>query len=329
MSGNGVRTHVRKTQVYRPKTKTSMNDPIDCIIVGGGPAGLTAALYLARFRRSTIVIDDGHSRASLIPIVRNLAGFENGINGNELLAKMRRQIECYGVPVIEGRVTAISEADGRFLVEYGSNSDSSSRSLIAHRALLACGIRDKLPPVDEAVRLTQRGLLRFCAICDGFEAQGKRIAMLGPASRALSHAVFFRTFCQQVAVIASDLDALTQDERALAAEHAIDLIATGALDLPNSTEAPLNVACENGHLHAFDAIYPVLGCLTQNDLLSGLDVERDSDGMIVTDKHQRTSSDGLYAAGDAVNSLNQICVAVGEAAIASMAIHRSLPANPL
>jgi thioredoxin reductase (NADPH) len=307
-----------------------MNDPIvDCIIVGGGPAGLTAALYLAHFRRSTIVIDDGHSRASLIPIVRNLAGFEGGINGNELLVKMRRQIECYDVPVVEGRVTTIREMDGRFLVQYGSNSDSSSRSLFARRALLACGIRDRLPPIDEAVRLTQRGLLRFCAICDGFEAQGKRIAMLGPASRALSHALFFRTFCQHVAVIASDLDALTQQERALAAEQAIDLIANGTLELPNNTEAPLRVASLNGHRHAFDAIYPVLGCLAQTDLLSEFDVQRDSDGMIVTDKDQRTSVDGLYAAGDAVNSLNQICVAVGEAAIASMAIHRSLPANPL
>ncbi|WP_250484011.1 NAD(P)/FAD-dependent oxidoreductase [Caballeronia sp. GaOx3] len=307
-----------------------MNDPIvDCIIVGGGPAGLTAALYLARFRRSMIVIDDRQSRASLIPIVRNLAGFESGINGNELLAKMRRQIECYDVPVVEGRVTTIRETDGRFFVQYCSNIGSSFRSLVAHRALLACGIRDKLPPIDEAVGLTQRGLLRFCAICDGFEARGKRVAMLGPASRALSHALFFRTFCQQVAVIASDIDVLTQQERALAAQNSIDLIPTGALELPNDTEARVSVACQNGRRHVFDAVYPVLGCFPQAELLSGFEVQRDSDGMIVTDKHQRTSVNGLYAAGDAVNSLNQICVAVGEAATASMAIHRSLPANPL
>ncbi|WP_159833901.1 NAD(P)/FAD-dependent oxidoreductase [Burkholderia sp. 8Y] len=306
-----------------------MKDPIvDCIVVGGGPAGLTAALYLARFRRSTIVIDDGQSRASLIPVVRNLAGFESGINGNELVAKMRRQIKCYDVPVVEGRVTTIRETDGSFLVRYSSKG-SASRSLVAHRALLACGICDKLPPIDEAVRLTQRGLLRFCAICDGFEAQGKRIAMLGPASRALSHALFFRTFCQQVAVIAADIDVLTQQERVLAAENSIDLIPTGALELLNSTEARLSVACLNGRRHVFDAVYPVLGCFPQADLLSGFDLQRDSDGMIVTDKHQRTSVNGLYAAGDAVNSLNQICVAVGEAAIAAMAIHRSLPANPL
>lgn len=168
---------------------------VDCVVVGGGPAGLTAALYLARFRRSTMVIDAGQSRASMIPIVRNLAGFEGGISGEELLGKMRRQIACYEVSVAEGRVNGISETDGRFIVRYSSKPDSCERSVIAHRALVACGIRDRLPPIDEAVRLTQRGLLRFCAICDGFEAQGKRIAMLGPASRALSHALFFRTFC--------------------------------------------------------------------------------------------------------------------------------------
>jgi len=275
------------------------------------------------------VIDAGQSRASVIPVVLNLAGFESGISGNELIDKMRRQIACYQVPLIAGRVLAIRETAGAFVVEYRSSGDSSTRRVTAHRVLLACGIRDRLPPIKEADRLTQKGLLRFCAICDGLEAQGKRIAMLGPASRALSHAVFFRTFCQDVAVIAPDLSVLTQEECVLANEHSIDLIPIGGLEAPDRADGHLSVVSEDERRHVFDAVYPVLGCVPQAELLSGFDVERDSEGMIVTDKQQRTSLTGLFAAGDAVNSLNQICVAIGEAAIAATAIHRSLPANPL
>jgi thioredoxin reductase (NADPH) len=310
--------------------KGSMMDRVlDCVVVGGGPAGLTAALYLARCRRSTLVIDAGQSRASLIPIVRNLAGFESGISGKEFIAKMRRQVDCYKVPVIAGRVVAIGGVPGRFVLEYTSNGEADGRRVLAHRVLLACGIRDRLPPIVRATLLTQRGLLRLCAICDGFEAQGKRTAMLGPASRALSHALFFRTFSRQVAVVAPDLSALTQEEHALAAEYSVDLVPLSALEVPADDQGLWSVVCPDGRRQMFDVVYPVLGSFPESELLSGLDVERDEDGMIVADKHQRTSIAGLFAAGDAANSLNQICVAVGEAAIAATAIHRSLPGNPL
>ncbi|WP_250497505.1 NAD(P)/FAD-dependent oxidoreductase [Caballeronia sp. ATUFL_F1_KS39] len=306
-----------------------MDQAFDCVVIGGGPAGLTAALYLARFRRSTLVIDAGQSRASRIPIVRNLAGFEGGISGKELIVKMRRQVDCYPVPIIAGRVVAIRQVSAGFVVDYRSSGDADRQSALAHRVLLAFGIRDRLPPIVGAERLTEKGLLRLCAICDGFEAQGKRAAMLGSASRALSHALFFRTFCRQVAVVAPDLSALTQEQRASAVENAIELVPLGALEASANADGRLSVVCPDGRLQRFDIVYPVLGSREETELLSGLNVERDEDGMIVADKRQRTSVAGIFAAGDAVNSLNQICVAVGEAAIAATAIHCSLPGNPL
>lgn len=303
---------------------------IDCAIVGGGPAGLTAALYLARFRRSVIVIDAGESRARWIPVVRNLAGFEDGVAGHALIDKMRRQVAAYDVPVCRAQVSAARVVDGQFeLTHRRTDADEAPQTLRAARLLIASGIRDHQPPLDDAATLTQRGLLRLCPICDGYEAHDKRVAMIGPAATALSHALYFRTFAREVAVVASDLDTLSDEQRRAAHARAVRLIALGQSATPDATPDQLTITSVDGRAHAFDALYPVMGCSTQSSWFDALRIARDDNGLIVADKHQRTSVAGLYAAGDVVNTLNQICVACGEAAVAASSIHASLPPNPL
>jgi thioredoxin reductase (NADPH) len=180
--------------------------------------------------------------------------------------------------------------------------------------------------VPNADELTRSGLFRLCPICDGYETEGKRIAMLGPAKCALSHAIFMRTFSRDVSVVASDLDALSDAEVDSAAASGVGLIALSRLDAPRGADQAVLIIGASGAIHRFDSVYPVMGCDPRTDVL-GLDVERDEDGMVRTDKHQRTSIERLYAAGDIVNTLNQISVAAGEAAIAATAIHKSLPHN--
>ncbi|HEY2019629.1 NAD(P)/FAD-dependent oxidoreductase [Paraburkholderia sp.] len=311
-----------------------MSDPssgiVDCAIVGGGPAGLTAALYLARFRRSVVVIDAGESRAGLIPMVRNLCGFESGIAGHVLIDKVRRQVMSYDVPFYRALVTAARVRGDAFEVSYQpTESTQTPLTLRARRVLAACGIRDRLPPLADAAALTQRGLLRLCPICDGYEAHDKCVAIFGPAKRALSHALFFRTFARQVAVVASDMDSLGDDERRAANERSVHLVTLGSIATPGDTEDKWQIKNVDGDRYTFDAVYPVMGCTPQAAWFDNLSIAQDATGMIVTDKHQRTSVDGLYAAGDLVNSLNQISVAAGEGAVAASSIHSSLPPNPL
>jgi thioredoxin reductase (NADPH) len=196
----------------------------------------------------------------------------------------------------------------------------------AKRVLLASGIRDGLPAVADACELTRRGLFRLCPICDGYETDGQRIAMLGPASCTLAHAVFMRTFTRDVSVVASDLKTLSADEVSLAAASGITLIELSTLEAPERANSGVQILSTDGTAHIFDSVYPVMGCHPETEVL-GLEVERDDDGMVITDKHQRTSVEHLYAAGDIVNTINQISVASGEAAIAATAIHKSLPHN--
>jgi thioredoxin reductase (NADPH) len=134
-----------------------MSEPCyDCLVIGGGPAGLTAAIYLARYHLSLKVVDAGKSRASLIPCSHNHAGFPDGVSGQELIERMTEQAQKYGASIVTGRVTRIDRIEGGFRAEWGEGS------VIAHTVLLATGITNRRPQMDEELHdeALARGLIR-------------------------------------------------------------------------------------------------------------------------------------------------------------------------
>src|SRR4051794_13197289 len=116
---------------------------LDCLIVGGGPAGLTAAIYLARYRRNVVVFDSGESRAALIPESHNYPGFAGGISGSKLLATLAEQAEAHGVRIVHARVTSLARMENDFLAVYEEGE------VAARFALLAAGIVDVSPKLAE------------------------------------------------------------------------------------------------------------------------------------------------------------------------------------
>ncbi len=140
-----------------------MSDPYDCLIVGGGPAGLTAAIYLARYRRRVLVVDSGQSRAAWIPKTHNYPGFEDGISGKALLSKLREQAEEYGAEFQNAEVTSLkNEGDGFAAIAEG-------KTIRAKRVIMATGIVDETPELPGLHEAVYEGALRFCPICDGYE----------------------------------------------------------------------------------------------------------------------------------------------------------------
>ena len=298
----------------------------DCLVVGAGPAGLVAATYLARFRRDIAVVDAGHSRAALIPTSHNAPGFPFGVSGPRLLERMREQAETFGVVVERGRVDRLVRDGDAFRAE-----DAGGRAWHARTVILATGIVDRLPPMeggdDACGSAIDAGVLRLCAVCDGYEARGERIAVLAPADEAIRHGVFLRTFSAQVDAIRSDPGEPGDQARARAD-------ATGVALLP----APTRLSCDaracrvefgDGSVRTYDTLYPALGSDNQSQLALSLGARVDAEGALHTDAHQQTSVERLYAIGDVVSALNQIAVAVGHAAIAATAIHNRLPRNAL
>src|SRR5690348_14643311 len=180
-----------------------MDEPIlDCLIVGGGPAGLTGAIYLARFHLDIMVVDGGKSRAAWIPCTRNLSGFPDGIKGAELLQRMRDQACKYGAKIETEFVTKLEHdaKRGLFTATWGSGCAS------ARTVLLATGVTNRRPPMDETLHdeALSRGLVRYCPICDGYEVTDKRVGVIGSDSHGVAEALFIRSYTADVTLIAPD-----------------------------------------------------------------------------------------------------------------------------
>jgi thioredoxin reductase (NADPH) len=297
--------------------------PADCLIIGGGAAGLTAAIYLARFHFSVVLVDGGNSRAAMIPRTRNQPSFPDGISGAELLERMRAHAARYDVVPVPGRVTSLASAPHGFAAVATGGAVLQARTV-----LLATGITDRRPAMsddlhDRAVAATR---LRYCPVCDGYEVTDRRIAVIGTGGRGLREAEFLRSYTAQVALVAPDgPHDLTRSER----EH-LDAIGVALLDGPARdfalTDAGLAFSTAAGR-QVFESAYPALGSRIHSDLAAALGAECAEGGCIKVDAHQRTTVPGLYAAGDVVVGLDQLSAAFGHASIAATAIRNDLTAR--
>ncbi len=300
-----------------------MTDDLDCLVIGGGPAGLTAAIYLGRFRRRVHVIDKGWSRAEWITKSHNLPGFPDGIAGPVLLQHMRAQAHLYGASIDVGTVDRLERDNdaGLFTVTVGTSV------LTARTVLLATGVIENKPPVRHLADAVKSGLIRTCPICDGFESKGKRLAVLGNGEHAAAEALYLRTYSDQIflLLLATETQALPDKTRLALEAAGIKLrhVAIGSVALETNGVTALSV--EDGQVHRFDVVYSAFGTTSQTQLLTALGARVDAAQRLFVDEHQATSVAGLFAAGDVVRGLNQISVAEGEAAIAATTIHNRLP----
>ncbi|MFL6773678.1 MAG: NAD(P)/FAD-dependent oxidoreductase [Sphingomicrobium sp.] len=300
-----------------------MDDPIlDCLIIGGGPAGLTAAIYLARFHLDILVIDGGKSRAALIPCTRNHAGFPDGINGEELLQRMRDQACKYGAKIESEFVTKLERDSGSFTATWGSGEAR------ARAVLLATGVANRRPPMDEDLHdeALARGLIRYCPICDGYEVTDKRVGVIGSDSHGVAEALFMRSYTADVTLIAPDKAlSLGAQDHARLKEAGIECV-DGPAQAVAAADKCIVVDTAEGH-YAFDSVYPALGSDTHTQLGEMLGAKLAADGCFLCDSHQRTSVPGLYAAGDVVHGLDQIGHAMGEGGVAATTIRNDLCAE--
>ena len=290
----------------------------DCLVVGGGPAGLTAAIYLTRYHLSLKVVDAGKSRASWIPWTHNHAGYPGGISGEELLARMREQAQMYGASIARGRVTRIDRIDGGFQAEWGQGC------VTARKLLLATGVTNRRPPMDEDLHdeALSKGLIRYCPVCDGYEVTDKKVGVIGSGSHGVAEAVFLRGFTEDITLIAPhDAHDLSAEDQAKLEEFGIRAI-DGPCQAVAMEGGCIVVQTAHGPV-AFDSVYPALGSDTHTELAQQLGAEL-HDGNIKVDSHQRTSVPGVYAAGDVVLGLDQISHAMGEGGVAATTIRNDL-----
>jgi thioredoxin reductase (NADPH) len=292
---------------------------LDCLIVGGGPAGLTAAIYLARFRRNARVVDSGSSRASLIPLSHNFPGFPEGISGRDLLQRLREQARRYGASLTSGDVQSIERTPAGFLAQSGAEV------IEARTVLLATGVVDiepGLPNVNDAVR---SGLVRHCPICDGFEVIDKKVAVIGRGLKGVNEARFIQHYTTDLVLFTLGVGhEITEEQRVSLETSGVVVVDEPLVEVCTEAGAIVGVTTQSGKTYRFDTLYSALGSNTRSELARGLGAKRDDSGQIIVDDKLRTSIPNVYAVGDVANDLNQIAVAAGHAAIAATCIHNAL-----
>lgn len=291
----------------------------DCIIVGAGPAGLTAAIYLARFHLSIRLFDCGSSRAASIPCTRNHAGYPDGIAGKDLLALMLAQAERHGARREMVAVTAL-ERDGDDFVVRTDHGDWRARTV-----LLATGVVNYRPQMNDALHdaALARGLLRYCPICDGYEVTDKRVGVIGTSDHGMREALFLRGYTRDVTLVSPGGGHELDD----ACIRALDDAGVARVDGPCGGFAiegeRLALDTARGRM-AFDSVYPALGSRIRSELAVAAGARATDEGCLEVDDHQRTSIPGLFAAGDVVKGLDQISHAMGEAGVAATTIRNLL-----
>jgi thioredoxin reductase (NADPH) len=286
------------------------------IIIGAGPAGLTAAIYLGRYHRPPLLIDGGASRARWIPKSHNMLGFPQGIGGPALLSQLRTHAEQYGAQIWQDSVEVLSRDEEGFSLHL-------SREVVRGRyVVLATGVQDHLPQLRGAEEAVRRSVLRICPICDAYEATARKIAVIGNGQRGEREAEFLKTYSSAVTLI--DVGGAHDPERrGRMLTRGIELIET-SLEYLAIEEDGLLLRLSSGEQREFDVFYSALGCSPRNELAISLGAACDENSQLIVSSHCETSVPGLYATGDIVRGLNQVVVAAAEAAIAATHIHNRL-----
>lgn len=296
-------------------------DLYDCIVVGAGPAGLSAALYLARYRRRTLVLHDDSARALRIPKTHNAPGFADGISGPDLIERMTRHAAEYGAQFDQARVsTAATDGDG-FVLSADDGRHWRSRAVI-----LATGINlNQIDlPHDDHEQAIHDNILRYCPVCDAYEHIDRRIGIIGCDESGAAEALFMRRYSRDITLIPRVYAELDPDENQQMADAGIRVIEPPVERYePGSREMRIWLKGVSDPL-SFDVIYPALGVTPRTGLAVQLGIAVDRKGRCSPDSVFQTAVPGAWCAGDIVDGLDQISVAMGHGAIAGTKAHNWL-----
>jgi thioredoxin reductase (NADPH) len=289
------------------------NETFDSLIIGAGPAGLSAAIYLSRARRSVLVLDIGRGRANGPQVNENYLGFPRGIKASRLRELGQRQAERFGARVLRATVdTATCTADGGFELT-GSGQTWRSRSLV-----FATGVTDIWPSFPGVERYVGRSLF-WCIVCDGFRTVDRRIVLIGASDDAATTACQFLRFTTQVTFIATGVGGDVQiaaDQLALMQENGIAVI-VGSIAQVEGARGQVRRVHADGQVLEADLLFSLLGQVPNSGLAASLGVLLDEYGYVRIDREQRTNVPHVYAAGDVTGPYaHQIAAAVHEGATA-------------
>ena len=298
----------------------------DLIIIGAGPAGLTAGLYAARARLKTLMLEklSPGGQVLMTDWVENYPGFPDGISGFEIMDKMRRQAEKFGLEIKSQEVSRLDVVPEKQIMAT-NDGNLESKGLI-----LACGATPQRLGIEGESLLTGKGV-SYCATCDGPFYRGQEVAVIGGGDTAVEEALFLTKFASRIYLVhrRDKLRATKLLQERVWSEEKIEIIwdsiperivgeaGVEGIDLKNVKTGEKSSLSVQG-------VFVFIGYRPNNDLVKGL-LELDELGFVITSNHMETSMPGVFAAGDIRSKLlRQIATAVGDGATAAFAAERYL-----
>ncbi|MGZ4961627.1 MAG: NAD(P)/FAD-dependent oxidoreductase, partial [Limisphaerales bacterium] len=290
----------------------------DVAIVGAGPAGLSAAIYLGRAMRSVLVINTNKSMCRWEPHVENYLGFPDGISGDELLERGRKQTERYKVEFLEDSVETAHGELNEFVV-VGKNGEYRAR-----RILLATGIFH-IPPAIPELDCCLGHSMFFCKDCDGFRVQGKKIGIVGTNNDTVEYALGMLTY-SPCAFVLTNGSRPTWDKQhgEWLAEYSIRVFNERIEAVHHEDGRIRSITFKKGDELLLDTLFTTRGDVFHNRIAHDLGAELDDTGEVIVDQCMMTSVKGVYAAGCVTPANCQIIIAAGQGAIAAQSINRNL-----
>ncbi|MCL6638374.1 MAG: thioredoxin-disulfide reductase [Firmicutes bacterium] len=298
----------------------------DLVIIGGGPAGLSAGIYAARADIDTVLLERGIPGGLVVSTetIENYPGFAEGVGGPELMMEMEKQARRFGLEIASTNVESLDPVDGGIMIK------TDSGEILAGAVIVATGVQNRLLNVKGEAEFTGRGV-SYCATCDGAFFRGKKVAVVGGGDAAVEEAIFLTRFADKVTIIhrRGELRATKIVQKRAFENQKIDFMWHSVVDAINGEGGVESVTVQdvrNGEKSEMpaDGVFIYVGHKPVTDLVKEY-VETDEKGYIITDENMRTSQPGIFAAGDVRKKiLRQVVTAVADGAIAAVAAEKYL-----
>ena len=299
---------------------------VDVVVIGAGPAGLAAALNLARQQRTVALLDSNRPRHAA---TLQSHGYitRDGISPLEMRSLGREEVLRYPTVTHERTfVRQIVAVDGGFAVQAeqpGSRAESETR---AAAVLIATGLSETLP-ASQHVRPWYGTSLHSCMDCDGYDKRGQALALIGETPDLVDRAMVIRRHTDDLAVFTNGSDAVDEAGATRLAEHGVTLVRTPVAAIEGDRDGMRAIVLDDGERSLRTGGFVRPWWHPQLEFAEGLGLERDEDGLVVVDRGQRASVEGIYAAGDITPGFRQLAVAAGAGTIAASVINRDLIAR--